>query len=300
MRTLLPILVTALLLLGAPPARADGLTLEPPVAGAMVRGFDDVGRFAAGHRGVDLAGSVGEEVRAAAPGRVSFAGWVAGTPTVSIDHGNGWRTTYQPVTAVVAEGEAVGAGQPIGTLRAGHCALTACLHWGLTDGVAYADPTAFLETPTVRLLPRGAEPRAAPSITAAAVPMPAGRLPVAGRLSSPFGMRVHPVTGVYKLHDGTDIAAPCGSGISLPFAGTVTRTGWNSAYGWRVFVDHGGGIVTAYNHLPAVDVEVGTRIAAGGAVGRVGSTGLSTGCHLHWMAWRDGGLIDPLTLVGAP
>jgi murein DD-endopeptidase MepM/ murein hydrolase activator NlpD len=302
MRPILTLLLTALLLLGAPPARADGLTLTPPIDGAVVRGFDDVARFAAGHRGVDLAGSEGEPVRAAAPGRVYFAGSVAGTPTVSIDHGNGWRTTYQPVAARVAEGDEVAAGQEIGILRAGHCAGSTCLHWGLTDGVNYADPTAYLGLLPVRLLPAGTEPRAAPSIGAAIVPgggsPSGGSLPVAGRLSSPFGMRVHPVTGVYKLHDGTDIAAACGTAITLPMAGTVSRTGWNSAYGWRVFVEHEGGLATSYNHLPGVDVRVGAEIAAGGQVGRVGNTGLSTGCHLHWMAWRGGELIDPLSLAG--
>ena len=289
-------LLTALLLLGAPPARADGLTLSPPIDGGVVRGFDDVTRFAAGHRGVDLAGSAGDTVRAAAPGRVFFAGAVAGTPTVSIDHGNGWRTTYQPVTPRVAEGDEIAAGQDIGTLRAGHCPGSSCLHWGLTDGVTYADPTAYLELRPVRLLPDGAEPRAAPSIGAAVVPG-GGSLPVAGRITSPFGMRVHPVTGVYKLHDGADIAAACGTAIALPVAGTVSGTSWSSAYGWRVFVEHAGGLVTSYNHLPGVDVSVGAELPAGGQVGRVGNTGLSTGCHLHWMAWRDGELIDPLTLI---
>ena len=87
------------------------------------------------------------------------------------------------------------------------------------------------------------------------------------------------------------------AGESLPAAGTVSGTSWSSAYGWRVFVEHAGGLVTSYNHLPGVDVSVGAELPAGGQVGRVGNTGLSTGCHLHWMAWRDGELIDPLTLI---
>ncbi len=170
MRHLLAILLAALLLLGASPARADGLTLAPPLDGRVVRAFDDVSRFAAGHRGVDLAGSAGDTVRAAADGRVYFAGSVAGTPTVSVDHGNGWRTTYQPVLARVSEGDEVAEGDAIGTLRAGHCPGAACLHWGLTDGVNYADPTAYLELRPVRLLPTGAQPRAAPPIRSAVVP----------------------------------------------------------------------------------------------------------------------------------
>ncbi|WP_297104490.1 murein hydrolase activator EnvC family protein [Tessaracoccus sp.] len=190
MRHLLSILLAALLLLGASPARADGLILAPPLDGQVVRTFDDVARFSAGHRGVDLAGSAGEVVRAAADGRVYFAGSVAGTPTVSVDHGNGWRTTYQPVAAWVAEGDEVAAGDGLGTLRAGHCPGSACLHWGLTDGIFYADPTAYLELRPVRLLPSDAEPRAAPSIGAAAVPeLPSEEDPWEG-LGSRMGLPV--------------------------------------------------------------------------------------------------------------
>ena len=87
---------------------------------------------------------------------------------------------------------------------------------------------------------RSANWRSVPSIGAAVVPG-GGSLPVAGRITSPFGMRVHPVTGVYKLHDGADIAAACGTAIALPVAGTVSGTSWSSAYGWRVFVEHAGG-----------------------------------------------------------
>lgn len=189
------------------------------------------------------------------------------------------------------------AGQRIGALLGGHCVDTACLHWGLTDGTAYADPLVFLSTPVIRLLPHGAQPRVVPQLSPASVAATASALPVQGSISSRFGMRLHPITGVYKLHDGADIAAPCGAPIRAPAAGVVTRTGWHRAYGWRVFVDHGGALVTAYNHLPAVDVAVGTQVAAGQQLGRVGTTGLSTGCHLHWMAWRGGALIDPLALV---
>lgn len=279
----------------AVPASAERFSLSPPVDGRVVKGYDDVGRFDAGHRGVDLESSRGATVRAAAVGRVHFAGRVAGTPTVSIDHGNGWRTTYQPVRANVRTGDEVAAGQSIGTVAAGHCAAGACLHWGLTDGVRYADPLSYLATPVVRLLPRGAEPPTPPAIAAASV-TPTGGLPAQGRISSPFGIRRHPITGVVKLHDGVDIAAPCGTPIHAWSSGTVTRAGYHSAYGYRVFVDHGG-VVTAYTHLPRVEVRVGSRVAAGEVIGRIGNTGLSTGCHLHWMAWRNGQLVDPLSLI---
>lgn len=271
--------------------------LDTPLPGRVLRGFDDVGRFDAGHRGVDLAGRDGEPVVAAAPGVVHFAGSVAGRPTVSIDHGNGWRTTYQPVVSAVAKGETVEAGQHVGTLAPGHCPTQACLHWGLTDGTEYADPTAFFSTPVVRLLPRGAQPAPPPPIGAAQVVGSVGSYPVRGPITSRFGMRRHPVTGVYKLHDGVDFGAACGTPIVLPTAGTVTSAGYHGGYGYRVVVDHGGGFRTAYAHLPSTTMRPGQRLSAGQQVGVVGNTGLSTGCHLHWMAWRGGALVDPLTLV---
>ena len=289
-------LVLVLLWPPSPAVAAPGFELTPPVGGRVERGFDDVGRFEAGHRGVDLSGSSGEVVRAGAEGRVHFAGWVAGRGTVSIDHGNGWRTTYQPVRPAVSEGDVVEGGTAIGRLLPGHCAAP-CLHWGLTDGTIHANPLAYLERPPVRLLPAGTEPQAWPELPPATTAM-GGELPVAGRVTSPFGMRVHPVTGVFKLHDGVDLAAPCGTPIGSFAAGTVTRADFNVGYGFRVIVDHGGGFRTAYTHMPRLEVRAGDRVAGGQRVGAVGNTGFSTGCHLHWMAWRDGRLIDPLKLVG--
>lgn len=292
--------LAALLLLSilAPlPASAAprSLTLTRPVEGVVLRGFDDVGRYSAGHRGVDLRATPGQQVRAAAEGRVYFAGSVAGVASVSVDHGNGWRTTYLPVRSGLAVGRAVAAGEVIGSVVGGHCAQP-CLHFGLTDGYTYANPLDYLAVPVIRLLPHGARPPTPRQIGAAQV---SRQLPVEGRITSRFGMRVHPITGVYKLHDGADIAAACGTPVQSPLAGTVTRTEFSPAYGWRVFLDHGSGLATAYNHLLAADLPVGAVVQAGSRVGRVGSTGLSTGCHLHWMAWRDGSLIDPLTLAGA-
>lgn len=108
-----------------------------------------------GHRGVDLAGVPDEVVLAAGAGVVAFAGTVAGTGVVSIDHPGGLRTTYEPVSPTVHKGQSVGVGQPIGTLRAGHpgCPVTACLHWGLRHGSDYLDPLALLGPVRVRLLP---------------------------------------------------------------------------------------------------------------------------------------------------
>lgn len=109
-------------------------------------------------------------------------------------------------------------------------------------------------------------------------------------------MRVHPVTGVYKLHDGVDFGAACGTPIVTPWAGRVSRAHYSSGYGYRVIIDHGG-FSTAYAHMPGLELSVGDQVEAGHRIGVVGTTGLSTGCHLHWMAWDGGRLIDPLTLT---
>lgn len=298
-----PVLLTLFWSLSPPSAVAEmRLQLEAPVPGALVTPYDGgTSRYSAGHRGVDLRAGPGEEVRAAAVGTVYFAGLVAGTPSVSVDHGNGLRTTYLPVTAAVSVGERVQAGQVIGHLSTtiAHCSGEFCLHWGLTDGTDYFDPMLYLVAPPVRLLPQGTQPPEVawlpPANTGSS--MEPGSLPVAGPITSRFGMRVHPVTGVYKLHDGIDIGAACGVEIRLPWVGTVTSAGYHGGYGYRVVVDHGG-TQTAYAHLPGIEVSVGQVLSAGARVGRVGNTGYSTGCHLHWMAWVGGALVDPLTLVG--
>ncbi len=111
--------------------------------------------WGAGHRGVDLAGTPGQQVRATLPGRVSFAGRVAGRPVVVVDHGR-TRTTYQPVVATRRRGAQVEAGDVVGRLMptGSHCPPRACLHWGLRRGETYLDPLTLLDLPQpVRLFP---------------------------------------------------------------------------------------------------------------------------------------------------
>ena len=110
--------------------------------------------WAAGHRGVDLAGAAGQPVRAALAGRVRFAGPLAGRGVVVVDHG-GTRTTYEPVAATVAVGDEVVAGSRIGTLQLAlsHCFPRACLHWGWLRGDTYLDPLRLVGAGPVRLLP---------------------------------------------------------------------------------------------------------------------------------------------------
>lgn len=115
-------------------------------------------RWLPGHRGVDLVATPGAVVRAAGAGVVSFSGSVAGVGVVSVGHPGGLRTTYQPVTPLVATGEAVAAGAPIGVLVTGHpgCPTPTCLHWGLRWGEFYLDPLSLVGHGRVRLLPRPA------------------------------------------------------------------------------------------------------------------------------------------------
>ena len=139
----------------------------------------------------------------------------------------------------------------------------------------------------------------------ATVPARAGTLewPVHGRITSPFGMRVHPVTGVYKLHTGADIGASCGTPIRAALPGVVVQAGWNSAYGWRTVISHGAvdGVLltTTYNHQTQLGVAVGDRVTAGQTIGTVGSTGYSTGCHLHLELYVNSALVDPVPWLPA-
>ena len=141
----------------------------------VVRSFEPpAGTYAAGHRGVDLAGTVGTQVMSVADGVVRFAGMVAGKGVVVVDHG-AERSTYQPVAASVGRGETVAAGEVIGRLQLGgsHCWPEACLHLGRVAGELYLDPLALLGGGPVRLLPldaplppglpRGPPPGGAPS-----------------------------------------------------------------------------------------------------------------------------------------
>jgi murein DD-endopeptidase MepM/ murein hydrolase activator NlpD len=114
-----------------------------------------------GHRGVDLAGSPGQAVYAAAAGTVVFAGDLAGRPVVSVAHPGGLHTSYEPVAAAVHVGQRVDAGTVLGRLDAGHpgCAAPACLHWGAMWGSAsradYVDPLGLVITTPIRLKPVG-------------------------------------------------------------------------------------------------------------------------------------------------
>lgn len=142
-----------------PPAPAPRAAAVAPLSPLrLVHAFAAVGRYAAGDRGVDLAGLPGQQVRSATAGVVTFAGQVAGQGVLSVRIGDGTLLTYEPVRPTVRAGAAVTSGEPIGRLDGGHrgCPAAACLHWGLRrpDGT-YADPLALLGPTQVRLLPLG-------------------------------------------------------------------------------------------------------------------------------------------------
>ncbi|WP_405764783.1 M23 family metallopeptidase [Streptomyces sp. NBC_00080] len=116
-------------------------------------------------------------------------------------------------------------------------------------------------------------------------------------ITSPYGSRQHPLTGVTKLHTGVDFGAPQGAQVSAARAGTVVFAAMTTAYGNRIVVDHGAiegkRLQTTYSHLSAIDVTVGQAVQTGTPLGRVGSTGLSTGPHLHFEVIYDGYYSDP-------
>jgi murein DD-endopeptidase MepM/ murein hydrolase activator NlpD len=120
------------------------------------------------------------------------------------------------------------------------------------------------------------------------------RTPVSGaRQSSGFGMRFHPVLGYNRMHQGVDFAAPTGTPILASAAGTIVFAGWGGGYGNVVVIDHGKGMRTRYAHMHRISVRNGQRVEQGHTIGQVGSTGLSTGPHLHYEVWMNGKPVDP-------
>ncbi|OUL18686.1 peptidase M23 [Nostoc sp. T09] len=111
--------------------------------------------------------------------------------------------------------------------------------------------------------------------------------------SSPFGWRIHPILGYRRFHAGLDFAASYGSTIRAADSGTVIFAGWYGGYGKAVIIDHGGGITTLYGHTSELYVSEGQGVQRGQAIAAVGSSGLSTGPHLHFEVRHDGTPVDP-------
>jgi murein DD-endopeptidase MepM/ murein hydrolase activator NlpD len=124
--------------------------------------------------------------------------------------------------------------------------------------------------------------------------------PVPGwtRISSPYGMRIHPIYNTPKFHTGIDIPATSGTPAVAADTGKVIMATTYGGFGKTVILDHGGGVATQYSHLVSINVSMGQIVAKGEKVGGVGTTGLSTGNHLHFQIMINGQTIDPLDSSG--
>jgi murein DD-endopeptidase MepM/ murein hydrolase activator NlpD len=118
--------------------------------------------------------------------------------------------------------------------------------------------------------------------------------PATGPVTSGFGMRHHPILGYARMHTGVDIGAPMGAPVSAAASGIVAFAGWSGGYGNFIVIDHGDGLATAYAHLSRILVSQGQSVAQGQEIGKVGSTGLSSGPHLHFEVRVNGQPVDPM------
>ena len=123
-------------------------------------------------------------------------------------------------------------------------------------------------------------------------------MPTSGWLTSAFAReRVHPILHLARPHEGIDVSAPMGAPIEAPAAGVVTQVSWVEGYGNMLTVDHGYGLVTRYAHCSKILVVRGQRVKRGQKIAQVGSTGLSTGPHLHYEVWVSGKPVNPMKYV---
>jgi len=150
-----------------------------------------------------------------------------------------------------------------------------------TQGAAAgtASPTAVSPAPAV-----------APAASSARLGAPLASMSV----TSPFGIRSSPISGSGELHTGLDLVAACQTAVFAAGNGTVVEAGW-SPYGGgnRIVVDHGNGLKSTYNHLASIETSVGATVAAGQRLAAAGTTGASTGCHLHFEVLLNGQTVNP-------
>jgi murein DD-endopeptidase MepM/ murein hydrolase activator NlpD len=128
---------------------------------------------------------------------------------------------------------------------------------------------------------------------------PAGRPVSDGWLSSYFGYRIDPFTGLREFHQGVDIAGNMDEPVKAVAAGVVSYAGQRSGYGNLVEINHGKGFVTRYGHNSVIKVKVGETVSKGQVVALMGSTGRSTGPHVHFEVWRNGTVVNPLKYLNA-
>jgi murein DD-endopeptidase MepM/ murein hydrolase activator NlpD len=127
------------------------------------------------------------------------------------------------------------------------------------------------------------------------------RKPVSGEIdmSSPFGVRMDPFLHRPAMHTGLDMRGDVGDPVRATASGRVTIAGREGGYGNMVEVEHGGGLATRYGHLSQIDVKIGQHVRIGEVIGRIGSTGRSTGPHLHYETRVDGEAVDPQKFLRA-
>jgi len=129
------------------------------------------------------------------------------------------------------------------------------------------------------------------------------RMPVQGHLTSGFGERFHPILGYERFHDGVDLGAPQGTPIVAAADGRVVSAGWAGGYGRAVEIAHAGGVETRYGHMSRIAAYSGEQVHRGDVIGYVGSTGLSTGPHLHFEVMKNGRPVNPMSvkaIAGGP
>jgi murein DD-endopeptidase MepM/ murein hydrolase activator NlpD len=126
--------------------------------------------------------------------------------------------------------------------------------------------------------------------------------PVAGPVTSPYGWRIHPIYGYWGLHDGTDFGAGCGQNLWAVADGTVLEEYYSSVWGNRLYLNlgnfNGNNVTVIYNHLSGYQVSTGEHVSRGETVGYAGTTGWSTGCHLHFTVMVNGDTVDPMGWIG--
>ena len=121
--------------------------------------------------------------------------------------------------------------------------------------------------------------------------------PTAGKMTSPYGYRIHPVTSEKTLHDGVDIANEKGTDVYAAADGKVVKAGYDSKNGLMVVIEHSQAWSTEYRHLDKLSVEEGAAVESGDLIGLMGSTGESTGSHLHFSVLSEGKYVDPITVI---
>lgn len=174
------------------------------------------------------------------------------------------------------------------------------LRRGITAGIVWAClmVPGMAAAPGAVAVARVEQPVLAPAQTAPPLPpspdlTPLMASPVPGVESSGFGWRRDPINRRSKFHKGTDFRADRGTPVYAAGRGVVAFTGRQHGYGKTIYVDHGGGLVTRYAHLHRIEVERGMPVDAGGLIGQVGSTGRTTGPHLHFEVRIEGRAVDP-------